>query len=91
MTFDELADQIHASVMRAAASSARVDVVFDVYKQMSIKDAERATRGSDTGIRFTNIVSGHKIQQWRRLLCCGASKMKLVQFIVDQWQETHKR
>ena len=91
MTFDELADQIHASVMRAAASSERVDVVFDVYKQMSIKDAERATRGSDTGIRFTNILSGHKIQQWRRLLCCGASKMKLVQFIVDQWQETRKR
>jgi len=91
MTFDELADQVLANVMRAAGSSQRVDVVFDVYKQLSIKDPERTTRGSDTGIRFTNIISGHKIQQWRWLLCCGASKTKLIQFIVEQWQEPHRR
>jgi len=45
-----------------------IDVVFDVYKKVSIKDAERANRGADTGIRFKNIAPRHKIQHWRKLL-----------------------
>jgi len=36
-----------------------IDVVFDVYKETSIKDAERVKRGADTGIQFKNIAPGH--------------------------------
>uniref|UniRef100_UPI00358F38F6 uncharacterized protein n=1 Tax=Myxine glutinosa TaxID=7769 RepID=UPI00358F38F6 len=39
----------------------------------------------------TNITPGHKIQQWRRLLACGESKMKLISFILTQWQQPQRR
>jgi hypothetical protein len=91
LTFEELSDQLLASVLRLSGGSSRIDVVFDVYLELSIKEAERTLRRSDQGIRFTNIVPGHKIQQWRRLLSCGISKMKLIQFITEQWQEPQRR
>ena len=43
-----------------------------------------SVRGSDEGLHFTNIAAGHRIQQWRRLLACGESKMKLIEFIANQ-------
>lgn len=91
LTFEKLAEQVLVSVLRIGAASERIDVVFDVYRQLSIKGAERAIRGSETGIRFTNIVPGHKILQWRRLLSCNASKTKLISFIVSQWKKPNMR
>ena len=63
LTFEELAEQMIISVIRTSASSECNDVVFDVYRQLSIKGAERVVRGSETGTCFTNIISGHKILQ----------------------------
>ena len=54
------------SVIYTGVGSERIDGVFDVYRQLSINGAQRAMRGLQTGISFTHIISGHKIQQWRR-------------------------
>ena len=89
LTIEELSDQLLSSVIRWPGGSSRLDVIFDVYLQLSIKTAERTLRGSD--IHFTTIVPGYKIQQWRQLLSCGINKMKLIQFIVEQWQELQRR
>ena len=67
-TFAELSDAIFMSALRTGAESSRIDVVFDVYLDESIKNAERVNRGSDSGILFSNIVAGHKVRQWRGLL-----------------------
>ncbi|KAG0727608.1 hypothetical protein GWK47_034280 [Chionoecetes opilio] len=91
LTFEELADHMLASALRIGIGSERIDVVFDVYQQLSIKGAERTSRGAETGIRFTNIIPGHKIQQWRRLLSCGASKTKLISLIASQWKKPNMR
>ena len=91
LTFEDLADEMRVSMLRTADRSEQIDVVFYIYQQMSIKAAERTMSGSETGIRFTNIIPGHKIQQLRRLLSCGASKMKLISFIVNQWKEPNTR
>ena len=91
MTFEYLADQMLVLILITADRSAWIDVVFDVYQHMSIKEAERTMRGSETGIRFINIIPGHKIQQWRRLLSCEASKMKLISSIVNQWKDTRQK
>ena len=91
LTFAELAEQMLDFVLRIGAGSERIDVVFDVYRQLSIKGAERTMRGADTGIRFTNIIPGHKILQWRRLLSCNASKTKLISFIVSPWKKSTLR
>ena len=75
MPFEEVASQLLAMVLRYGKESDRIDIVFDVYKQHSIKDAERVQRTTDKepGIRFTHITAGHKIQQWRRILTCSVT------------------
>ena len=82
-TFEELAELMLVSVIGTCAGSERIDVVFDVYRQLSIKGAKRAMQGSEMGIRFTNIIPGHMIQQWRRLLFCDSSETKLISFMVS--------
>ena len=91
MTFGELSDHLFAFVLRTSEGCTRIDMIFDVYQQSSIKQAERQSRASEHGIRFTNIAPGHKIQQWRRLLMCGTSKMKLIGFILEQWKQPNYR
>ena len=38
---------------------------------------------------FANIILGHRINQWRCLLFCTSSKIKLVQFMVEDWKRSH--
>lgn len=90
-TFLQLAESALSHVLHEGSKSHRIDVVFDVYKEMSIKDAERANRGADTGIQFKNIAPGHKIQQWRKLLCSPANKTALIRFLVEQWKSPQQR
>ena len=40
MTFEELSGQLFASVLRASAGCTRIDLIFNVYQQLSIKQAE---------------------------------------------------
>ena len=40
--------------------SSRIDVVFDIYQEKSIKTAEQAERGSKLGIVFSQIKPGHR-------------------------------
>ena len=68
-TFAQLAESAKAKVLHEGAKSQQIDVVFDVYKETSIKDAERANRGTDRGISVQEQEPGHIIQQWRKLLC----------------------
>lgn len=86
-TFGELSEALFMSALHAGSGSRRIDVVFDVYNDLSIKNAERVKRGSDGGLLFTNIVAGHKIKQWRRLLSSSESKTNLIKFIVQDWQK----
>ena len=58
-TFAELAETALSHVLHEGAKSSRIDVVFDVYKETSIKDVERVKRGADMGIQFKNISPGH--------------------------------
>ena len=58
---------------------------------MSIKDAERSNSSAETGIQFQNIAPGHKIQQWRKLLCSPANKTTLIRFLVEQWKGPQQR
>ena len=62
-TFSELAELALSHVLHEGVTSHRIDVIFDVYKETSIRDAERANRGADTGIKFKSIAPGHKITQ----------------------------
>ena len=47
--FREGADMLLAMFLREGASSARIDAVFDDYRKLSIKNAERENRGAEMG------------------------------------------
>jgi hypothetical protein len=49
-----------------SSGSGRIDVVFDLYKEQSIKAAEKVNRGSKDGIVFNQIKPGHRIKKTRR-------------------------
>lgn len=67
-TFAQVAELAFTQVLHEGASE-RIGVVFDVYRQTSIKDAERLNRGADTTIQYKNLAGGHHVQQWRKFLC----------------------
>ena len=74
-------------MLHTGQGSDRIDVVFDVYHDHSIKSAERIQRGSEKGIAFNNIMPGHKIKNWRRLLSCTDRKNKLTAFVTESWED----
>ena len=79
------------SALHTGTESSRIDVVFNVYLDESVKNAERVNRGSDSGILFSNIVAGHKVKQWRRLLSSSKSKSNLIKFLAQDWQKQSLR
>ncbi len=57
-SFGHLSEQIMALALQESAQCERLDIVFDVYSQSSIKNVERLRRGADTSIRFKDIHKG---------------------------------
>jgi len=62
VTFDELSDRILKQILTDGRGSERIDVVFDMHRDQSIKTAERLSRGSTQGIVFSQIKPGHRIK-----------------------------
>jgi len=52
LTFGEIADMALCRVLLKGDGSKRIDVVFDVYRELSIKSIERAQRGEGDAITF---------------------------------------
>ena len=55
LTFEEVSDTVLNKVLNDGRGSSRIDVVFDIYQEKSIKTAERAERCSKLGIVFSQI------------------------------------
>lgn len=83
-TFAEIADLALGSVLRESSECQRIDVVFDVYRDVSIKQAERDKRGEETATHFKNIAPGHRVQQWRQFLSSLNNKSSLIKFLFSQ-------
>ena len=49
-TFAQLAEFVLSMVLYVGVPSGRVDVVFDAYRQPSIKDSERLNRGASISV-----------------------------------------
>ena len=85
-TFAQLAESVLAMVLYVGGHSGMVDVVFDVYRQPSIKDSERLNRYASTTVQYTCLARGHNIQQWRKLLSSPFNKTSLIKFLVGEWK-----
>ena len=52
-TFEHLAKSVMSLVLHDGSQSHRIDMVFNVYRETSIKNAERCIWGSSTAIQFS--------------------------------------
>ena len=82
-----MSDYLFSLVIQAAGSSQGVDIVFDVYKDQSIKDAERLSRGSSDGIQFTRILAAHRVKKLEANCHSQSSKTLLMKFVAVDWRQ----
>jgi len=68
-TFAELGDSMMSMVLHEGTDSQRIDVVFNVYRNNSIKNHKREKRGSESGHKVRNYKADYKIHQWRTSSC----------------------
>jgi hypothetical protein len=90
-TFGDAADCLLRMILHDKALSSRVDVVFDEYRDITIKGGERERRGTPSATRYINIQAGHKIQLWKKFLSTSDNKQQLINFIGAEWQLPHYR
>ena len=73
--------------MVTSTGSRRVDVVFDVYREVSIKNVERLKRVSmSDGVHYKNILPACTVKSWNKLLSVTVNKPEIVKFLVSQWK-----
>ena len=89
LTFGELAHQMFQSILSSSRGAKRIDVVFDVYMENSIKSAERLRR-STGNLTFQQLIPSYPVKQHNQFLSSPANKRELIKFLPDQWkQEEH--
>ena len=67
LTYKEFAEKLLKSVIKIVKNAKRIDVVFGVYLDNSIKDVER-NRRSHGELMFNQILPTSQIKQWNLLL-----------------------
>ena len=77
LIFGEIAKMALSRVLREGDGSSRIDVVFDVYRDLPIKSVERELRSEDF-ITFKNVSSGQKVKQFRSFLQNSQNKTSLI-------------
>ena len=75
LIFGEIAEMALSRVLREG--DGRIDVVFDVYRDLPIKSVERELRSEDF-ITFKNVSSGQKVKQFRSFLQNSQNKTSLI-------------
>ena len=66
-------------------------VVFDTYKEVSIKNTERSIRGYGSGHQLQCITGTQIVRQWREFLSSVNNKSSLIAFLVGEWMKPEFR
>ena len=83
-TFRLVAEKVFSAVTNN--TSRRIDIVFDTYSDVSIKNAERSKRSARSeSVKCKNILPGHPIKSWSKFLTVSSNKTELVKFLVTEW------
>ena len=85
-TFRLVAVKVFSAV--TSNTSRRIDIVFDTYSDISIKNTERSKRSvCSESVKYKNILPGHPIKSWSKLLTVSSNKTELVKFLVTEWKK----
>ena len=91
MTFGQIADAALSRVLQEGGNSRRLDVVFDVYNEISIKSAERERREEGESVTYKNLTAGQKTKQFRNFLRNCQNKNSLIKFFNNYWRKPPSR
>ena len=84
VTFDEFADELLKYALTSSSDARRIDIVFDVYRETSLKNAERGHRKVGR-LHFKKIIGNQYIKhQWESFLSSGENKTELIRFLVSR-------
>ncbi|KAG1712229.1 Integrin alpha-9 [Nymphon striatum] len=81
-TFGDIAQKFSASISQAGFASKRIDVVFDIYIENSIKNAERVRRGTSS-LQFGTLLDNSKVKQWKNFLSSSTGNKSRIISIDD--------
>ena len=83
LTYKEFVEKLLKSAIKTVKNPEKIDVVFDIYLNNSITDAER-NRRSHGELMLNQILPTSQIKQWNLLLSSDSHKNKLTQFIANE-------
>ena len=87
-TFQDYADKVFMPyIMKQLQPVQRVDVIWDVYRQDSLKAATRERRGCGTRRRVTP--SSQILRNWKSFLRVNENKTELFHFLAKQIESCH--
>ena len=82
-TFRMVEEQVFSIV--TGSNSNRTDVLFDVYCDVSLKNAERSKRSSkQESLKYKNISPSFRVKSWSKFLSVSSNKTVAVNFIVSE-------
>ena len=83
-TYNQFPDDLLKLVVAKSCGSERMDMVFGVYRENSMKNAKRGNRSTGQ-IQFNVIIGSAKITQWGTFLSNNKNKSQLIWFLVWRW------
>lgn len=86
-TFKIITQMLLAMALREGGSSTRIDVVFDNYREISIKNLEREKGGATMGAIYGSIRPDYRVQKWGQFLSNTENKQRLTHLIVNEWRK----
>ena len=85
LTYNQFADDLLKLVVAKSCRSKRMDVVFDVHQENSIKNAEKGNLLTGQ-IQLNVIIGSTKSTQWGTFLSNNENKSQLIRFLVSRWK-----
>ena len=87
-TLSTISNAVLAIALAEAEGSVRIDIVFDVYKDVSIKNAERQKRSKSLeAIVYKTLFPSQVVQQWDSFKASPVNKANLIRFITSEWRK----
>ena len=83
-TFGDLSQDLVDVVLYLGRDSSRIDLVFNVYSDESIKNAER-TRCTSGSFTYQILKSTQPVKQWTNFLSSSENKGELIKFFISSW------
>ena len=87
-TLRAISNAVLAIALAESEGSVRIDIMFDVYKEVFIKNAEWQSRSNSVeAIVYKTLFPNQVVQQWDSFKASPVNKANLTMFIASEWRK----